>query len=88
MKITDAIMKVKRQKKTKKGTVIMDAMLSSKKKDGGYYAPMWFSLYLGEETEWVRADYRDLYVMVSGNFTHSDWEKGHTRWLSWLVDWV
>lgn len=76
MKITDAILKVKRQKKTDKGMVIMDAMLSSKKKDGGYYAPMWLSLYLGKDSEWVRADYRDQYVKVSGNFTHSDWEKG------------
>ena len=76
MKITEAILKVKKQRKTDKGTVIMDAMLSSKKKDGGYYAPMWLSLYLGEKTEWVRADYRDQYVMVSGSFTHSDWEKG------------
>lgn len=75
MKVTDAILKVKRQKKTDKGTVIMDAMLSSKKKDGSYYSPMWISLYLGEKSEWVRADYRDEYVMVSGNFAHSDWEK-------------
>lgn len=76
MKITDAILKVKKQKKTEKGTVIMDAMLSSKKKDGSYYDPMWISLYVGEKTEWVKADYRDQYVKVSGDFTHSDWEKG------------
>lgn len=76
MKITEAILKVKKQRKTDKGTVIMDAMLSSKKKDGSYYAPMWISLYLTEKTEWVRADYTDCYVKVSGAFTHSDWEKG------------
>ena len=76
MKVTDAVLKVKKQKKTDKGTVIMDAMLSSKKKDGSYYSPMWFSLYLGEKTEWVKADYREGYVKVSGSFTHSDWEKG------------
>ena len=76
MKITEAILKVKKQKKTEKGTVIMDAMLSSKKKDGSYYNPMWLSLYLGEKSEWIKADYRDQYVKVSGDFTHSDWEKG------------
>ena len=75
MKITEAILKVKKQRKAEKGTVIMDAMLSSKKKDGGYYVPMWLSLYLGEKTDWVKADYREQYVKVSGNFTHSDWEK-------------
>lgn len=75
MKITEAILKVKRQKKNEKGMVIMDAMLSSKKKDGGYYNPMWLSLYLGDKTEWVKADYREQYVKVSGTFTHSDWEK-------------
>lgn len=76
MKIAEAIVKVKKQRKTEKGTVIMDAMLSSKKKDGSYYDPMWLSLYVGEKTDWVRADYRDQYVKVSGTFTHSDWEKG------------
>lgn len=77
MKITEAIVKVKKQKlKKETGTVIMDAMLSSKKKDGSYYDPMWLSLYIGDKTDWVRADYRDQYVKVSGDFTHSDWEKG------------
>lgn len=73
MKITEAVLKVKRQKKTDKGTVIMDAMLSSKKKDGSYYNPMWISLYLGDKSEWVKADYTDTYVKVSGTFNHSDW---------------
>lgn len=76
MKITDAILKVKKQRKTDKGTVIMDAMLSSKKKDGTYYNPMWISLYLTDKADWTRADYSDQYVKVSGDFTHSDWEKG------------
>lgn len=76
MKITEAILKVKKQRKTEKGTVIMDCMLSSKKKDGSYYNPMWISLYLGDKTTWTKADYTDQYVKVSGNFTHSDWEKG------------
>lgn len=75
MKITEAILKVKRQKKNDRGMVIMDAMLSSKKKGGGYYNPMWLSLYLGDKTKWVKADYREQYVKVSGAFTHSDWEK-------------
>lgn len=76
MKITEAILKVKKQRKTEKGTVIMDCMLSSKKKDGSYYNPMWISLYLGDKTSWTKADYTDQYVKVSGDFTHSDWEKG------------
>lgn len=76
MKITEAILKVKKQRKTEKGTVIMDCMLSSKKKDGSYYNPMWISLYLGDKTNWTKADYTDQYVKVSGDFTHSDWEKG------------
>lgn len=76
MKITEAILKVKKQRKTDKGTVIMDAMLSSKKKDGSYYNPMWISLYLTEKTDWVKADYTDNYIKASGTFTHSDWEKG------------
>ena len=76
MKITEAILKVKKQRKTDKGTVIMDAMLSCKKKDGSYYAPMWISLYLTEKTEWVKADYTGSYIKASGSFTHSDWEKG------------
>lgn len=76
MKITEAILKVKKQRKTDKGTVIMDAMLSSKKKDGSYYNPMWISLYLTDKASWTRADYSDQYVKVSGTFTHSDWEKG------------
>ncbi len=37
---------------------------------------MWISLYVGDKTDWVRADYLDQYVKVSGDFTHSDWEKG------------
>lgn len=76
MKITEAILKVKKQRKTEKGTVIMYCMLISKKKDGSYYNPMWISLYLGDKTTWTKADYTDQYVKVSGDFTHSDWEKG------------
>lgn len=76
MKITEAILKVNKQRKTEKGTVIMDCMLSSKKKDGSYYNPMWISLYLGDKTNWTKADYTDQYVKVSGDFTHSDWKKG------------
>lgn len=76
MKITEAILKVKKQRKTENGTVIMDCMLSSKKKDGSYYNPMWISLYLGDKTTWTKADYTDQYVKVAGDFTHSDWEKG------------
>ena len=76
MKITEAILKVKKQRKTEKGTVIMDCIFLSKKKDGSYYNPMWISLYLGDKTTWTRADYTDQYVKVAGDFTHSDWEKG------------
>lgn len=72
--IKDWYVKVKSQKKTEKGTVIMNAMLTSKNGKDGWYDPMWLSIMVTDKTEWVKADYEGTYVLVSGRFTHSDYK--------------
>lgn len=72
--VKDWYVKVKSQKKTEKGNVIMNAMLTSKNDKGGWYDPVWLSIVVNAKTDWVKADYEGTYVLVSGRFTHSDYE--------------
>ena len=89
--------KVKRQEKTAKGNVLIKALLSGKKReDGNYDAPIWLDVIVmtsgDKATEWEPQDLTDKWIVVEGNFTHSDWEakgkagKNYTIFASSIVE--